>query len=126
MTKITITGELKDMSKLFDYPEKDKQEEEDNYPVKRSIRWRGKRQGCEVYRNDQVITEFENRNGVLVIHYEMAREESVPREFRVPKDNMPFIHEAIEAGILAEGKLLWVSVESDASKHNWWICLEEK
>lgn len=123
--KIKITGELEDMAKLFDYPEKDKEEEED-YPVKQSIRWRGKRRGCEVYRNDQVITEFENRKGVLVIHYEMARELGVPREFRVPEDNMPFIHEAIQAGILAEGRLLWVSVESDANKNNWWIALEEK
>ena len=136
MCKVTITieGTPTEMKDKFDilqdlFPYEDTPEvttEPDNPNVKRSLQWRGVRAGCEMFRNDQTITQFEDRAGVLVIHYEMAREMGLEREFRVPKENMPFIHDAVEAGILAVGKLLWVTIESDKKKRNLWIRLEEK
>ena len=132
--KITLEGDLEEMKDRFEilqdlFPFEDTPEvitEPDNPNVKRTIQWRGIRAGCKSFRNDQTITQFEDRAGVLVIHYEMAREEGLQREFRVPKDNMPFIQEAVEAGILAEGRLLWVTIESDKNKRNKWIKLEER
>ena len=137
MAKISITiegtpTEMKDKFEILQdlFPVEDEPApvitEPEDPNVKRSIQWRGVRAGCKAFRNDQTIVEFEDRAGVLVVHYEMAREEGLVREFRVPKDNMPFIHDAVQAGILQEGKLLWVTIESDKSKRNKWIRLEEK
>lgn len=127
MPKITIELDFDDLIYLGEDQEESKEEAEMASNIKRSLQWRGKRAGTKIYKNDQVITDVEMRGNKLVFKYTMANDHThQEHEFRVPAENMPFIQEAVEAGILDVGKPLWVTVESDKKKRNQWIRVEEK
>lgn len=124
MPKITVEFDFDD---LLPKSEEEIAQEEMASNIKRSLQWRGKRTGTKIYKNDQVITDVEMRGNKLVFKYVMANDYThQEHEFRVPTENMPFIQEAVEAGLLDIGKPLWVTVESDKKKRNQWIRIEEK
>lgn len=130
MAKITIEFDFDDLIYLGEDEEEvkaDSKEAEMASNIKRSLQWRGKRPGTKIFKNDQIITDVVMRGNQLVFKYRMAHDLSnTEHEFRVPADNLPFIQEAVDAGLIEVGKPLWVTVESDKKKRNQWIRIEER
>ena len=70
---------------LWDWERHEQPKEKTIYKAKRSIHWRQPKLKCKTFRNNQVITKGEDRNGRLVFHYYMEGDPHNEHEFRVIK-----------------------------------------
>lgn len=93
-------------------------------PKKTHIKLRDARPGCTTFVNDQIIIDADAENWTL--KYTMAKDPSTEYTYRIPKENRPFIEEAIKTGCLKRDVAYDITIESDQNKLCRWIKIEER
>lgn len=98
--------------------------------TKKSIEWRAALPTREVKKVDQVIVEavLNEKTEELELHYYMAndREAVIQPPYKVPKEQMGFINDAVLEGVLTYNKPLWIEIEVDKNNYQRWIKITEK
>lgn len=84
--------------------------------------WRQPKPGRKVFKNSMIITDCDPIN--QIIYYHMAYDIDSQHEYRIPKDNLPFILEAIVEKKLVLDKPYNITIESDGRKSCRWIKID--
>jgi len=86
------------------------------------IEWRPVRQGKNFKEAIYTLTptNVTQRGRYFTIHYNMANDKTCEEHtFNIPNDNLPFIGDAVEQGVIEIGKPLKVTMEKEGKLWRW-------